>query len=688
MGRKINSLLLIGLALLLPTITIQGVFAQTKKEAQISPQVLQQIGSILAEKESRTANQSKMSFQLEASMKSLRGESVAGGIEANDSTFMKNDKGQIAVDIQAKITPELLTKIKQIGGEIIFSSEKNNFIQVYVPLLELDRLTESTDVKSIVASYKGEISRRDLKEKSFFNFFGKDTNVAQFGSVTSQGDVTHRANLARSSFGINGSGVKVGVISDSVRFLAETQALGDLPNVTVISGQSGVLPNGGDTGEGTAMLEIVNDLAPGAQLFFSTGFSNGLQNPFVFANNIRALRAAGCDIIVDDLVSTFGPDGTPFQDAIVAQAINEVTASGAVYFSSAGNAGNINDGTSGVWEGDFKDSGQQITVNGNKLATLHDFGTNELEKVVTSPGGVYLLYWADALGSSANDYDLFLVNAEGTAIISGSASVQDGNGFPVEGFGGANAQNVAGVRLLITRKVGSQPRALHLNTNRGRLLNGTNGQIRGHNGAANALSIAATPAGPFTPSAGPVGPFPNAFTFFNEEVERFSSDGPRRIFYNIDGSPIRNGNFLFRTRGGRLLRKPELTAADGVSTTSPNPGLNPFFGTSASAPHAAAIAALVKSANFNLNRQQIISFLNFSAIDIEAFGRDQDSGAGIIDAFNAVAIAGGNSNSSSCSTTFSNGTCTINRCLNGNCTTETFTPTPSRQCSCQTSNLK
>ena len=118
----------------------------------------------------------------------------------------------------------------------------------------------------------------------------------------------------------------------------------------------------GSGDEGTAMLEIIHDLAPGAQLYFATAFTSITS----FANNIRALRAAGCDIIVDDV---FYFVETPFQDGqapgvisttnggVVTQAVNDVTAAGALYFSSAGNEGNLNASTSGTWEGDFVDGG-------------------------------------------------------------------------------------------------------------------------------------------------------------------------------------------------------------------------------------------------------------------------------------------------------------------------------------------
>ena len=106
------------------------------------------------------------------------------------------------------------------------------------------------------------------------------------------------------------------------------------------------------------MLELIHDIAPGAQLYFATAFTSITS----FAQNIRDLRAAGCDIIVDDVgyfVESPFQDGqgpavvSPTNGGVVTQAVKDVAASGALYFSSAGNSGNLNDGTSGVWEGDF-----------------------------------------------------------------------------------------------------------------------------------------------------------------------------------------------------------------------------------------------------------------------------------------------------------------------------------------------
>src|SRR5262249_47399889 len=130
----------------------------------------------------------------------------------------------------------------------------------------------------------------------------------QTGRLVTEGDTTHRAGLARTNFGTTGAGVKVGVLSDSVDFITSSLASGDIPAVTILPGQAGF-----GAGEGTAMLEIVADLAPKAELFFATGGGG----PAQFAQNIRDLRAAGCDIIVDDLIYF---DESPFQDGMVAQA--------------------------------------------------------------------------------------------------------------------------------------------------------------------------------------------------------------------------------------------------------------------------------------------------------------------------------------------------------------------------------
>jgi hypothetical protein len=107
------------------------------------------------------------------------------------------------------------------------------------------------------------------------------------------------------------------------------------------------------------------------------------------------------------------------------------------------------------------------------------------------------------------------------------------------------------------------------------------------------------------------------------------------MFYFPDGTPITPGNLLFATNGGRLLVKPDIAAADGVSCRTPF-FFRPFFGTSAAAPHAAAIAALLKSARPSADGAQIFHAMTSTALDIRAPGVDRDSGYGIVMAPAAV----------------------------------------------------
>ena len=167
---------------------------------------------------------------------------------------------------------------------------------------------------------------------------------------------------------------------------------------------------------------------------------------------------------------------------------------------------------------------------------------------------------------------------------------------------------------MIVKKNTAASRFLHLGTNRGVLSMATTGETHGHAAAAAAFDVAATRA---------VGPFPLPFDSSNV-VETFSSDGPRRAFYQANGTPYTPGNVS--STGGVLRQKPDMTAADGVSVTGVGGFPSTFFGTSAAAPHAAAIAGLLKSANPALTPAQIRTLLTASAIDIgEPGNRRQDA---------------------------------------------------------------
>jgi hypothetical protein len=139
--------------------------------------------------------------------------------------------------------------------------------------------------------------------------------------------------LDESGLSVNGSGIKVGVLSDSFNDLggaAADEASGALPSASHIQVLKDYASGGSD--EGRAMMQIVHDIAPGADLAFYTAFDSEQD----FANGILALAAAGCKVICDD-VGYF--DEPFFQNGVIAQAIQTVEAEGVTYVTAAGNEG-------------------------------------------------------------------------------------------------------------------------------------------------------------------------------------------------------------------------------------------------------------------------------------------------------------------------------------------------------------
>jgi hypothetical protein len=635
------------------------VFLIPTSAQDLSPEAQQQLRSLMEEKASRTPAQQKINSQILYAYKMQGGRSLTPELTSLRTGVKKDAKGNIETEITADVSDQLLNTLTGMGCLIKSSSEKYSNIRATIPLDKVEQiaaLKEITYINYYVApvlldhggeesglgkinkstsSRKVNDSGNPLLSSSLSQSQARRKSISQtlssmlIGSVTSEGDVTHGANIIRANYGLSGAGVKIGVLSDSYNMLggaATDVASGDLPGVGNPNGYTVPVTviqevDGTGSDEGRAMLQIIHDLAPAAELYFASGFNGEVD----FAQQIINLRNAGCDIIVDDIGYLLS---SVWQDGVIAQAVNTVTADGALYFSSAGNSGNLNDGTSGVWEGDYKDGGTNASFPGGRL---HDFGTGNLFNTITKATNLIFLTWSDQWGASTNDYDFFITNSDGSSIL--HASLNGGTTIPAEYAINENNFNV-GERIYVLKKDGSEARALRVNTNRGTLAIGTAGQTSGHNAAANTISVAATPAIPLTFGGGP---FPGQFNASNV-VETFSSDGPRKMFYMPDGTPITPGNFLFGTSGGIDLQKPDITAADGVSTSMP--GFSPFFGTSAAAPHAAAIAALIKGALPNYSSTQIRDLMFSTTIDIEAPGVDRDAGRGIIMADKAIESLG------------------------------------------------
>jgi C1A family cysteine protease len=410
--------------------------------------------------------------------------------------------------------------------------------------------------------------------------------VVNMGSVTTQGDAIHNTSTLRSKYGYNGTGMKIGIISDGVNHIADAKAKGDLPStVHVLSNTVG-----GD--EGTAMLEIVYDMIPGAELYFHDCGSNTI----AFNNAIAELKANGCTVICDDIGWLTEPF---FEDGIVAKNVTTLLSGNQiVYVSSAGNA------ATNHYQGDF------YSLYGTNW-TDFSRGTN------TSYPSLYvnmpydssvrvILEWNDQFGHSGNDYDLVLYDtSDYYTPLSYSANVQNGMQDPLEFLYYHNTGDAKVVEIDVYKNKGVSktlelfiyPRGASVFTNN----RVASDSIFGHPTVPDAVAVAAI----------------NAADPGNDNIESFSSLGPVTITYP---APVSR-------------QKPDISGIDGVAVTGVGNFSNPFFGTSAAAPHIAAIVAQVWGANKSLTPAQLRSALYNSAVDLSTPGKDTTFGYGRADAW-------------------------------------------------------
>lgn len=466
------------------------------------------------------------------------------------------------------------------------------------------------------------------------------------GSVDTQGDAAANAPAARASCaGCDGSGITVGVISDGIDHVAQSISTGDLPPGTRVPAGAGCAAGSGD--EGTAMLEIVHDLAPGATLLFSEGLSDKMQ----FIDSLTCLENAGARVIVDD-IGFF--DEPFFEDGPVAQAVRAVVQAGVSYHSAAGNEADIHYG--GLFRAapsstyhNFASSGPADTfddmqvpvdpadcpVNGNPVAFLD-----------------CVLQWNDPFETPTDDYDLELydVSTSPPTLVTASTNRQPGTPAFEEVAACNRGPGVAHAAIAI-KKVSGADRQLSL------FCFGAEGSMQY---VVPAGSIVGHPAIREAVAVGAIDVHDTGL----DAVESYSSRGPVVIY-----SPT------VETRP-----KPDLAGFDGVATSVA--GFSPFYGTSAAAPHAAAVAALLLSKNDCRTPAQIQQALLAGADDILAPGFDAISGAGRLDALGAIGEVAPKScttdadcdDGNACTTDACEGCACVHRaaCDDGNpCTTDT-----------------
>ncbi len=529
-------------------------------------------------------------------------------------------------------------RVRAAGGRVLSADRGEQTATVAVPPADLRALAAVPTVAAVTPVLEPLLRAVDCEEG---------------GTVISEGVQQLKAKAAREDFAVNGSGIEVGVLSDS--FDQATQAAdgtgkiatkaaddvntGDLPGSVECAGETTVdvlsdFESTEATDEGRAMLQIVRDVAPKASLSFATAFLD----EEAFAHSIEDLAKAGAEVIVDDVGYFKEPF---FQDGPIAVAIAKVTGDGVTYLSAAGNDNLLDpEGNEiGSWESPtFRDSGScPLAIRSvPELEGFHcvDFnpgaGVDRTFGIKVEPEDTLTvdLQWAEAWNGVATDIDAYLLNANGE-LLTGSADDNLKTQRPVEivTFENRSASEKT-VQLVVNRYSGASPRFKFVLLQNGGGVSATEypksgggdlvgPTVFGHAGSASAITLGAVP---YNNSSAP---------------EPYSSRGPLTHYFGPVEGTAPAAKLLFPEE----ISKPDVAATDCGKTTffaHRYDGVNwRFCGTSAAAPHAAGVVALMREAAPLAGAAEVRESLVGSGAAVGAFSPCA-VGGGLFDAQSAV----------------------------------------------------
>jgi hypothetical protein len=560
---------------------------------------------------------------------SQRPTSVRDAMQSRRLRIDANNEVQVYI-LMSAVTDDTVRQLTDAGVTIEIADAARRRVQAHLPVSKLTAVAQLAVVDAIrLPTYAR----------------------ARAGNTLTEGDAILSADAVRSQFAVDGTGVRVGVVSDGIKGVFATGcttgcagvdngpiATGDLPSATGLRTSAGVLKesSGGIVGrsfsangdleglppaspacsfagagaEGTALLEIVHDLAPGAKLSFANGDTD-----LAFSQAVNFLAASN-DVVLDD-IGFFGEpyDGTSGVSANTAAALNNPSWPIRAYITAVGNDADEH------YYGQYVDSGVDgtsisgITTPGHLHLFQRTADTTDVLGLGAQPYNVIslpqngevaiFLTWDDAFGGSANNYDMYLVQQSTGRVVASSTDVQSGRQDPSETIDYVN-HGAADRFLIVVQNVrgAAQPRNLNLFSLQPEcaaagpsLLAPPRHERHNYNTASRSVS-AQGDAGGSPVSVISVGAICSASA---TAASAFSAAAPDESC--LDGAKATPE--FFSSRGPTLdgRQKPDIAAIDGVSISGAGSFPAPFFGTSAAAPHVGGIAALLlQSAPCLLNR--------------------------------------------------------------------------------------
>jgi len=488
---------------------------------------------------------------LDSSLAAVDAKTKAAGKDAGIAFARANGLtvagGRVRVVVEASTLAAAATAVQLHGGTVEATYAGNT--QAIVPPGEMAALAASNGVRYVRPPFQPE---PDL--------------------VVDEGVAVTNAS-AWQALGRTGAGVNVAIVDLGFNGYAAAQASGELPaSLTAVDYCGGDINTA--TEHGTAVAEIVHQMAPGAQLYLicvDSDVTLGQAEEYVKSHGIT---------IVNHSVGWFntsrgdgsGGPGTP--DAIVADAL----ANGILWVNCAGNA--AQDHWSGNWSSPDGDDWENFTSTNEGNFFYLDAGDSTC----------VMLKW-DSWPTTSQDYDLLIGNPDlNPPWVAGSVNTQDGSQPPTEKACYTNTTG-SGHAFLVAINRNSATGSPRFDL----FFTGSEQSLQ-YQVAAGSIPEPAT-----SPAAFAVG----AIEFTGKTIEPFSSRGP--------------------TIDNRI--KPDISGPDGTSSAVYTTG---FYGTSAASPHVAGAAALVEGLHPTWSVSQVEAFLTASAIPLGAAGKDNIFGAGYL----------------------------------------------------------
>ncbi|MGE3271932.1 MAG: S8 family serine peptidase [Chloroflexota bacterium] len=547
-----------------------GVWSDSQAQAQVNepPRPSRRRES------SRRAAESLKHARIDSSLtQAIRAAQAGGrsrGVEAARANGLSVADGKVRaiVEVAAGKQGDARSAVKLAGGQI--EAEYKSLIQALLPPTAIEQVAGDPAVRYVRAPAR---QQQDA--------------VGGEGVGASGASTWHTA-------GITGQGVKVGIVDFGFTGYQDRQTAGDLPaNLTAVDNCNGWLNLPGGE-HGTAVAEVVHEMAPGAELYLlcvDTEVQMGMAKDYAIANGISIL------VMSASWFNTGRGDGSGMgtsPNAIVADA----RANGILWVNSIGNRGEQH------WSGTYSDTDND---------GAHNYTNLDNGNTVFLPAGQTMcvsLKWDDWPVTS-QDYDLEVTISSSGVLVASSTNFQTGSQPPTEDLcytNGTGADQNFAIWIVEFKTTSTPLLDLFIYPGPNLEYQTAAGSVTEPGSSPNALAV-------------------GAICWQNDRLESYSGQGP-----TIDG----------RTKPDIAGQTVVSSGIYGPYTSCPSNGNGQggFNGTSAAAPHVAGAAALVKSANLLYSPGQIQAFLEGRAIDLGTAGKDNQYGAGKL-ALGAVPTGGG-----------------------------------------------